>query len=128
MRACNRPSRPAPLRIFFRLFRLDPCQITAAALDAQNLDLVTEEIGDDGLHRRIAATVQYQRRITPYEARGVDTERDIFTMTPGILRTESVSFMIGPEALHDGGTIARFTPQDRSVYVSRPFKSSPRLR
>jgi len=80
---------------------LDRRHIPAAPLHAQHLDLLLEEILDDGLDRRVAAAVQHEFRLAAQEARGIDAQGEIAPDTfLGIAFDEPLGFHIGPQAVH----------------------------
>ena len=57
--------------------RLDGCHVPARTLDAQNLGVTAVEVGDLGLHRRVAAAMQDQGGVATEKLRRIDPKRQI---------------------------------------------------
>ncbi len=58
--------------------RLDHGKVPPAAFDAEDIDHVTEEIGQARLHRCIAAAMHDERGHAAEQAGGIGAERQIF--------------------------------------------------
>src|SRR5262245_1282884 len=71
---------------------LDELQVPAAALDVQDLFVFADEIDLAQLDRGVAAAMQYERRVSSEQARGVNTLRQV--------ALESGGLGVVPKALH----------------------------
>ncbi len=81
--------------------RFDRRHVPAAALDAQHLGLLVEQVLDDGLDRGVAAAVQHQLGVAPQQPRGVNAQRDVPTDPPaGIMINQPRGLCIGPLTVH----------------------------
>ena len=80
---------------------LDRRHVPAAALDAQHLDLLVEEVLDDGLDRGVAAAVQDELGFAAQEPRGIDAQGEI-SPNPllGVTLDQPLGVGIGPQAPH----------------------------
>ena len=92
--------------------RLDRRHVPAAALDAQHLGRLAEQILDHGLDRGVAAAVQHQLRVLPQQPRGIDAQRQIAPdAIAGIARDQALGIRIRPQTAHFFGSL-------RSAYAS----------
>ena len=84
--------------------RLDDAHVPAAALDAEHVPAVADEIGCGGLYRGVAAAMQHQARIAAEQARRVNAQRQIpANAFPGIVLDQLFGFDVVPEILHLSG-------------------------
>jgi len=79
----------------------DRGHVPAAALDAQYLYGVAEQIGHHRLDRGVAAAMQDEARIAAEQARGIDAQRQV-AADRGLGIADGYSFGVGirPQALH----------------------------
>ena len=81
--------------------RLDSFEIPAAALDAEHVDILAEEIAGAQLDRGIAATMQHQSGLLAQQPRAVDAQRQLGRdALLGVAPHEARRFVVAPAALH----------------------------
>lgn len=81
--------------------RLDDTHVPAAALDAQHVPLVADEIGRRRLARRVAAAMQDQPWLAAQQPRRVDAQRQVAADTLFcIVGNEFFGCVVVPQVLH----------------------------
>ncbi len=81
--------------------RLDRAEVPARALDAQDLDLVAEQVPLAGLHRGVAAAMQHQARITAEQAGAVGAKGEVFAdALPGVAIHSRLGVLFVPQTFH----------------------------
>ena len=81
--------------------RLDIAHVPAAALDAQHLGRLAEQVGHHGLDRGVAAAVQHQPRLAAEQPRGIDAQRQIgCDAALAVARDDRLGIAIRPQAAH----------------------------
>ena len=81
--------------------RLDIGHIPAAALDAQHLGGLAEQVGHHGLDRGIAAAVQHEPRIAAEQPRGINAQCQVDCDAGfGIAGDDRLGVAIRPQAAH----------------------------
>src|SRR5690606_35805817 len=79
----------------------DHGHVPAAALDAEYVPFLAENVLRRGLQRGVAAAVQHKPRFATQKPRGVDPEREIAGYAlGGIVADEFFGFAVVPEILH----------------------------
>src|SRR5690606_27031850 len=75
--------------------------VPAAALDAQDLDVLAGDVGDRRLDRRVAAAVQHQGGLAAEQPRGIDAERQILVHALlGVALDIAAGVGVAPLVLH----------------------------
>ncbi len=95
---------------------LDIAHVPAGAFDADDLELVTEEIVQLRFHRRIAAAVEDEARIGAEQTRRVDAQREILADALSRVTGHKIPrFGIRPTALHSlsGSSVPHSGNNDR---------------
>ncbi len=106
--------------------RLDHRHVPAAALDAEHVPGVADEVGDFHLHRRVAPAMQHQARLAAKETGGVDAQREFAVETAFGVVAASATYHFRPHGERDGERLRR--PQDpptRERIALRPRSRSP---
>src|SRR6185437_16125578 len=80
---------------------LDLAHVPAAALDAEHLDFVADEVGRLRLHRGIAAAMKDEALVAAEQPRGIDAQGKVaIDAAPGIVPDDGFGILVGPLALH----------------------------
>ncbi len=78
---------------------LDLGHVPAAALDAENLGLLAQEIGQTRLDRGVAATMEHQLRLAAQKPRGIDAQSQVgINPLLGITRHQALGLGLRPAA------------------------------
>ena len=81
--------------------RLDDAHVPAAALDAEHVPRLADDVGCRGLARGVAAAMQHQPRVTAQQSRRIDAQRQVAADAFfSIVGDQLFGFGVVPEVLH----------------------------
>jgi hypothetical protein len=93
---------------------LDLGHVPAAALDAEHLDFIADEVGRQRLHRGIAAAMENEAAIAAEQPRGIDAQGKVaIDAAPGVVPDDDFGIVVRPLALHRINALSPLYPLPR---------------